>query len=112
MILQWLQVIYISTDSSPSVISRICHNKPYLRLTPHDDSDFAPLARSESEALARQTEVGEVARDEAFVMAEEVEMRRVVWREGEEEKGERAVPLMIDEERARTTGRSVQNSLC
>ena len=60
-------VIYVSADTDPKAAARILVNQPWLRLTFHDNSDFAPLVPIREGA--RITELEEVARGEDFVQA-------------------------------------------
>lgn len=83
-----LQVIYTSVDSSPDVVKGICQNKPYVRMTLHDSSDFAPMATSEQDAKRWTAEVTEIARNEDFVTAEELESGAVKVQFSEAEEGE------------------------
>lgn len=65
-------VIYVSADTDPKAAARILANQPWLRLTFHDNSDFAPLVPIREGA--RITELEEVARGEDFVQAGEIEV--------------------------------------
>ncbi|KAK8843362.1 hypothetical protein IAR55_007019 [Kwoniella newhampshirensis] len=63
-------VIYVSTDTDPSAPQRITAQKPWLRMVFHDNSDFAPVAKSDEHGV----EMEEVSRGEDFVQAGEIEM--------------------------------------
>ncbi|CAD6565051.1 MAG: hypothetical protein TREMPRED_000670 [Tremellales sp. Tagirdzhanova-0007] len=61
-------VIYVSTDTDPTRLQRVLANVPWLRMTFHDNSDFA-LSNS-----GKEVEMEEVARGEEFVQAGEIEI--------------------------------------
>ena len=64
---QTCSIIYISTDTDPAAAQRITTNVPWLKMTFHDNSDFAPLVKySESPKIV---EIEDVARGEDFVQA-------------------------------------------
>ncbi|WWD21118.1 hypothetical protein CI109_105599 [Kwoniella shandongensis] len=63
-------VIYVSTDTDPAAPLRILSQKPWLRMTFHDNSDFAPIAKSDEFGV----EMEEVSRGEDFVQAGEIEV--------------------------------------
>ncbi|WVR09115.1 hypothetical protein IAU60_006177 [Kwoniella sp. DSM 27419] len=66
-------VIYISTDVSPLAAQRVLADKPWLRATFFDNSDFAPIGQNKEE---RDWAAGveDVKRGEDFVQAGEMEM--------------------------------------
>ncbi|KAK4687984.1 hypothetical protein P7C73_g2127, partial [Tremellales sp. Uapishka_1] len=66
-------VIYVSTDTTPAAPERVLAQKPWLRMTFHDNSDFAPMVSFSSGSQA--AEVEDVSRGEDFVQAGEIEMR-------------------------------------
>lgn len=60
-------LIYISTDTDPACPQRILQNVPWLRMTFHDNSDFAPMLRMGD--TGKEVEMEEVSRGEEFVQA-------------------------------------------
>ncbi|KAJ9126761.1 hypothetical protein QFC24_001792 [Naganishia onofrii] len=76
---KYISVIYCSADLSPKKASAIVHNKPYLRMTMLDKSDFAPLVPigtdgdKEIARLEKEEGIGASMRDEAFVSGAEYE---------------------------------------
>lgn len=74
--LQTCSVIYVSTDTSPRAVDQILSGQAFLRMTFHDNSDFAPMVTLREEAegkkakgKGREVEMEEVARGEEFIAA-------------------------------------------
>ncbi|KAJ9124330.1 hypothetical protein QFC22_001130 [Naganishia vaughanmartiniae] len=76
---KYISVIYCSADLSPKKAEAIVHNKPYLRMTMLDKSDFAPLVPigtdgdKEIARMEKEEGIGASMRDEAFVSGAEYE---------------------------------------
>ncbi|KAJ9112400.1 hypothetical protein QFC20_002187 [Naganishia adeliensis] len=76
---KFVSVIYCSADLSPKQAEPIVHNKPYLRMTMLDKSDFAPLVPmgtdgdKEIARLEKEEGIGATMRDEDFVTGGECE---------------------------------------
>ncbi|WVF65607.1 hypothetical protein IAT40_000337 [Kwoniella sp. CBS 6097] len=66
-------VIYVSTDLSPAAMDRVLKDKPWLRLTFFDNSDFATVGQTNEERDLSAL-VEDVKRGEDFVQAGELEM--------------------------------------
>ncbi|KAL7421495.1 hypothetical protein Q5752_004382 [Cryptotrichosporon argae] len=63
-----LAVLYVSSDTDPAAAARSTAQTPWVRMTFHDNSDFAPLASSDKAV------VEEVSRGEDFVQAGEIDL--------------------------------------
>ncbi|CDZ97382.1 Thioredoxin-like fold [Phaffia rhodozyma] len=74
---QDLALIYVSGDTKESDMRQSLQQKPWLRMTFHDGSDFAPMSKTPAPAA-----VSELLRGEDFVSAAEYEDGYVLPREG------------------------------
>jgi len=78
-------IIYVSTDARHEEMQVETHNKPYFSMVFQDGSDFAPMVRTEEEMKVALAEVTDVARDEWFVSAEDLEAEEELYTPGQPE---------------------------
>lgn len=91
---KFASVIYCSADLSPKAAEPVVHNKPYLRMTMLDNSDFAPMVPmgtdgdKEIARLEKEEGIGATMRDEDFVTGAECERGEWILELGREDDGE------------------------
>ncbi|KAG7571320.1 hypothetical protein FFLO_00672 [Filobasidium floriforme] len=64
-------VIYVSVDSTQTAIELVAKNKPFLRMSLLDSSDFAVMESQDNLDKKKRVAMDEVLRDEDFITGEE-----------------------------------------
>jgi hypothetical protein len=70
-------IIYVPVDTTQSAIEAVVKNKPFLRMSLLDNSDFAAMETADNKDQRKRVALDEVLRDEDFITAE-VSLFRVI----------------------------------
>jgi hypothetical protein len=68
-------VIYVSVDTTQTAIELVAKNKPFLRMSLLDSSDFAVMESQDNLDKKKRVAMDEVLRDEDFITGEVSEAR-------------------------------------
>ena len=63
-------MVYVSVDTTQTAIERVAKNKPFLRMSLLDSSDFAVMESHDNMDAKKRVAMDEVLRDEDFVTGE------------------------------------------
>jgi hypothetical protein len=63
-------IIYVSVDTTQTAVESVAKNKPFLRMSLLDSSDFAAMENHDNLDAKKRVAMSEVLRDEDFITGE------------------------------------------